>query len=156
MEGQCLCGTVKVKVHDDNLFGSKRRGHLCHCSQCRKVAGGLFGANLTIETEKVEISGEENLTRYDDPETLSGTPVSRYFCKTCGAYVEWLPSSCPVLIFFCRTGRSSPSRPSTKARPSSSSVFTLESPFLNGNLLQLSGKTGRSQSRGVCSTRPKV
>jgi hypothetical protein len=85
MEGQCLCGAVKVKVNDDNLFGSQRRGHLCHCSQCRKVAGGLFGANLTIETEKVEISGEENLTKYDDPETLSGTPMSRYFCKTCGA-----------------------------------------------------------------------
>jgi hypothetical protein len=88
MEGQCLCGAVKVKVNDDNLFGSQRRGHLCHCSQCRKVAGGLFGANLTIETEKVEISGEENLTKYDDPETLSGTPISRYFCKTCGAWVE--------------------------------------------------------------------
>jgi hypothetical protein len=85
MEGQCLCGAVKVKVTDDNLFGSQRRGHLCHCSQCRKVAGGLFGANLIIETEKVEISGEENLTKYDDPETLSGTPMSRYFCKTCGA-----------------------------------------------------------------------
>lgn len=85
MEGQCLCGAIKVKVNDDNLFGSQRRGHLCHCSQCRKVAGGLFGANLTIETEKVEISGEENLTKYDDPETLSGTPISRYFCKTCGA-----------------------------------------------------------------------
>jgi len=88
MEGQCLCGAVKVKVNDDNLFGSQRRGHLCHCSQCRKVAGGIFGANLTIETEKVEISGEENLTRYDDPDTLSGTPVSRYFCKTCGAPIK--------------------------------------------------------------------
>ena len=86
MEGQCLCGAVKVRINDDNLFGSQRRGHLCHCAQCRKVAGGLFGANLMIESSKVEISGEENLTRYDDPDTLSETPLSRYFCRTCGAY----------------------------------------------------------------------
>jgi len=45
---------------------------------------------LTIETDKVHITGEENLTRYDDPETLSGTPVSRYFCKTCGVPIRSL------------------------------------------------------------------
>lgn len=84
MEGTCLCGAVTVKVKDDNLFGSQRRGHLCHCANCRKVAGGLYGANLLIETEKVEITGKENLTRFDDPDTSSGTPVQRYFCKTCG------------------------------------------------------------------------
>lgn len=84
MEGQCLCGAVKVTVTDDNLFGSDRRGHLCHCLNCRKVAGGLYGTNLTIETDKVAIVGEDNLTKYDDPDTTSGTPVSRFFCKTCG------------------------------------------------------------------------
>jgi len=88
MEGQCLCGAVKVKVTDDNLFDSQRRGHLCHCANCRKVAGGLYGHNLTIETDKVNISGEENLTLYADPETSSGTPVSRYFCKTCGVPIK--------------------------------------------------------------------
>lgn len=44
----------------------------------------VYGHNLTIETEKVEISGEQNLTRFDDPNTTSGTPLARYFCKTCG------------------------------------------------------------------------
>ncbi|KAK5940005.1 hypothetical protein PMZ80_007423 [Knufia obscura] len=85
MEGTCLCKAVAVKVNDDNLFGTQRRGHICHCKNCRKVAGGLFGANLTIEEEKVEFpKGKDNIRRYDDPETLSGTPVQRYFCQTCG------------------------------------------------------------------------
>ncbi|EXJ87791.1 hypothetical protein A1O1_04718, partial [Capronia coronata CBS 617.96] len=85
MEGECLCKAVRVKVNDDNLFGDQRRGHLCHCASCRKVAGGPFGANLIIEEEKVEFpKGKDNLRVYEDPETLSGTPVQRYFCQTCG------------------------------------------------------------------------
>lgn len=75
MEGTCLCKAVTVKVNDNNLFGEKRRGyvstaasdiakpltssrHLCHCLNCKKVAGSLFGTNLIIEEEKVNITGE--------------------------------------------------------------------------------------------------
>ena len=76
---------VKVKVNDDNLFGEQRRGHICHCANCRKVAGGICGVNLIIENEKVEFpNGQDAIKKFDDPETLSGTPVSRYFCGTCG------------------------------------------------------------------------
>jgi len=89
MEGSCLCHAVSVKVNDSDLFGTQRRGHLCHCKNCRKVAGGVFGANLTIEEEKVEFpKGKDNISRYDDPETTSGTPVQRYFCRTCGVCVH--------------------------------------------------------------------
>ena len=48
----------------------------------------VFAHNLTIENERVEIWGEGNLNRYDDPETTSGTPVARYFCKTCGTPIK--------------------------------------------------------------------
>ena len=66
MEGTCLCGAVAVRVTDDNLFGTQRRGHICHCKNCRKVAGGLFGANLIIEDEKVEFpKGKDGIKRYD-------------------------------------------------------------------------------------------
>ena len=57
---------VKVKVNDDNLFGDARRGHICHCANCRKVAGGIAGINLIIENEKVEFpNGQDNIKRYD-------------------------------------------------------------------------------------------
>ncbi|OCT49081.1 putative glutathione-dependent formaldehyde-activating [Cladophialophora carrionii] len=129
MEGECLCKAVAVKVNDDNLFGEQRRGHICHCNNCRKVAGGIFGVNLTIEEEKVEFpKGKDNIKAYTvslsmhliaiylsspsaphrhlhliaicvsspsncalthmmrmhDPDTLSGTPLQRFFCQTCG------------------------------------------------------------------------
>ncbi len=84
MEGQCLCGTITVKIHDNDLFGAQRRGHICHCSNCRKVAGSLFASNLMIENERLSILGEENLAVFKDYNTTTGNPVSRFFCKTCG------------------------------------------------------------------------
>lgn len=42
---------------------------------------------MIIEADKVEITGADNLTIYNDPESLSGRIVKRFFCKTCGKYV---------------------------------------------------------------------
>lgn len=65
MEGTCLCKAVAVKVNDDNLFGEQRRGHICHCKNCRKVAGGIFGTNLIIEEDKVEFpKGKGSIKKY--------------------------------------------------------------------------------------------
>jgi hypothetical protein len=44
--------------------------------------------NLTIENEKITIEGAENLIEYTDTKTLSGTPLGRFFCKTCGKFVQ--------------------------------------------------------------------
>lgn len=84
MEGHCLCKSITVKVNDSELFSAKRRGHFCHCRNCRRVAGGIFGANLAIEAEKVEITGVEHLQEFIDRDTTSGTPMARCFCRNCG------------------------------------------------------------------------
>ena len=52
--GECLCGSIRVTITDDELW-TKRRGHLCHCANCRKVGGTFAQANLNIEKEKVQI-----------------------------------------------------------------------------------------------------
>jgi hypothetical protein len=84
MEGHCLCGAITVKVNDSELFSGHRRGHLCHCRNCRRVAGGIFGTNLAIEADKVEITGKDNLKEFIDRDTTSGNPMARCFCKHCG------------------------------------------------------------------------
>lgn len=43
-----------------------------------------FATNLIIEQDKVKIDGAENLSVYNDPDSLSGRTVRRFFCKTCG------------------------------------------------------------------------
>lgn len=83
ISGSCLCGAINVTIHDD-LF-STPRGHLCHCSNCRKIAGSFTSANLLIEREKVKVTDEKGAMRkYDDYATASGNVVERYFCGTCG------------------------------------------------------------------------
>lgn len=84
MSGTCLCGSVTVHIKDNELF-DKKRGHLCHCANCRKVAGSFVASNLLIEQEKVEIKDKKGtLKKYEDYDTLSGNPVYRTFCSTDG------------------------------------------------------------------------
>ncbi|KAJ9635520.1 hypothetical protein H2201_003181 [Coniosporium apollinis] len=84
LTGTCLCGSIRVTINDPDLF-TRRRGHLCHCANCRKVAGSYVAANLLIENDKVEIEDKNGtLKEFKDTETMSGTPVGRWFCSTCG------------------------------------------------------------------------
>jgi len=95
MEGHCLCGAISVKVNDTELFSGHRRGHLCHCRNCRRVAGGIFGANLAIEASKVEITGKENIKEYMDHDTTSGIPMARCFCQNCGTPIQSVTPTMP-------------------------------------------------------------
>lgn len=82
--GSCLCGSVKVTIHDRELF-TKRRGHLCHCANCRKVSGSFVASNLLIEEAKIEIEDVHGtLTKFVDTQTGGGTSLDRYFCSHCG------------------------------------------------------------------------
>ncbi|TVY40243.1 putative glutathione-dependent formaldehyde-activating enzyme [Lachnellula occidentalis] len=94
MEGICNCKAVKVTVNDADLF-SRPRSSICHCQNCRKTSGSVYGVNLIIESDKVSISGEENLSEYKDFDTTSGNPVSRYFCKTCGNSIKSMTTLLP-------------------------------------------------------------
>src|SRR5689334_12191528 len=80
LSSTCLCGSIRVTIHDTELF-SRPRGHLCHCANCRKVAGSYVSSNLAIEKEKVEVQDEKGvMKRYKDYATGSGKCVVRCFC----------------------------------------------------------------------------
>ncbi|KAF4464506.1 glutathione-dependent formaldehyde-activating [Fusarium albosuccineum] len=88
LKGSCLCGSIKVTITDSELW-TKRRGHLCHCANCRKVAGSYVASNFNIEEEKVQIVDDNQvLKKFIDKNTGSGKPVDRYFCSTCGCPVK--------------------------------------------------------------------
>jgi hypothetical protein len=101
MSGHCLCGSIHVTIKDPDLF-SRRRGHLCHCANCRKIAGSYVAANLVIEEDKVTIEDRDGTLKYfDDYETGSGKAVRRSFCGTCGWYgVAISLSLTPYLALF--------------------------------------------------------
>ena len=90
LSGSCLCGSITVTIHDNELF-TKPRGHLCHCANCRKVSGSVVSANLIMEEEKVDITDRDGTLKvYQDEATNSGNPVSRYFCAVDGKWVVLL------------------------------------------------------------------
>lgn len=84
LTGSCLCGSITVTITDKDLF-TRPRGHLCHCANCRKVAGSYVASNLTIEEDKVKIEDRDGTLRtYEDKETGSGNSVYRSFCSKDG------------------------------------------------------------------------
>lgn len=86
LSSTCLCTAIRVTITDDSLF-TRPRGHLCHCANCRKVAGSYVSSNLAIEKEKVEVQDPQGkMGRYEDWETGSGKKVTRCFCSGCGWY----------------------------------------------------------------------
>lgn len=82
--GSCLCGSITVTIIDSELW-TKKRGHLCHCANCRKVAGAPYGSNLIIEEEKVKIVDRDGTRKeFLDYKTFTGKPVRRNFCAVDG------------------------------------------------------------------------
>ena len=68
--GGCLCGNVRVETS-----GAPYRVGLCHCLDCRKHHGALFGASAIFPRDAVKIEGE---TR---------DYAGRFFCPRCGSSV---------------------------------------------------------------------
>ena len=75
VDGGCLCGTVRYKVHGpfhDMLH--------CHCSMCRKAHGAAFVTWVGVDQARINIEGGGLLSWYG-----SSSDSQRGFCNTCGA-----------------------------------------------------------------------
>jgi hypothetical protein len=70
--GRCLCGAVAFAAAD-----VESELHVCHCSMCRRWAGG---PTFCARVGKVEFTGAEHIGRYD-----SSAWAERGFCTGCGS-----------------------------------------------------------------------
>ena len=68
--GGCLCGAVRLVA-----TGRPNRVGLCHCLDCRKHHGALFGGSAIYPQDAVRIEGETRDWR------------GRHFCPRCGSPV---------------------------------------------------------------------
>ena len=72
---RCLCGSVSIQAE-----AMSRNVGSCHCSTCRKWAGGPM---LSVSCGKeVALTGEEHISIYD-----SSAWAERGFCKNCGSHL---------------------------------------------------------------------
>ena len=73
--GSCLCGTVRFSIKTkSNVVGA------CHCSMCRKWAGGPL---LVIEGgNHIHFEGSESICVFSSSEW-----AERGFCSKCGSHL---------------------------------------------------------------------
>lgn len=74
--GGCLCGNVRYTVR-----GPMRSVSLCHCGQCRKTSGHVWGSAVAPRSA-IDVTGE--VTWYRSSET-----AERGFCASCGSSLFW-------------------------------------------------------------------
>ena len=75
--GKCLCGNVTYKCHAEPtvIFN-------CHCEDCRRATGSVFGTNLFVPEDELEIFGE--VSSYSHTAD-SGSTMTKRFCSNCGS-----------------------------------------------------------------------
>jgi hypothetical protein len=76
-EGGCQCGGIRYRITGQPVWLA-----VCHCNECKRQSGGVFGMSLRMHAGDVQlIRGEmKHWTRPAD----SGGMVVCYFCGTCG------------------------------------------------------------------------
>lgn len=81
IDGQCLCGAVKVRARP-----VRPNVEACHCTMCRRWSGIAY-VGVQCGTDVV-FDGEENVVRYRSSEW-----AERGFCGRCGSglFFHYLP-----------------------------------------------------------------
>lgn len=75
----CTCGHLTAEVSGDPV-----RISMCHCLECQRRTGSVFGVQARFPRENVAISGNSTeFVRVGD----SGGHAKFHFCPVCGATV---------------------------------------------------------------------
>lgn len=85
-EGHCLCGAVELQGRGTPKIT------VCHCSQCRRWAGGI-AVGIMFE-EGLDIVKADGLTWYESSEW-----AERGFCKVCGTNLLYRMKSDPETYY---------------------------------------------------------
>ena len=82
LKGSCHCGTVKFKL----VSHTPQPYMHCHCSICRKTAGGGgYAINIMGEAASLKVSGRAALSVYRARINGKRSPAQRHFCSKCGS-----------------------------------------------------------------------
>ena len=91
LEGSCHCRAVRFSLEADSPVPFMR----CHCSICRKTAGGGgYSINLGGDAQTLKVRGKEHLGTYhavirEEGKRAKRSKAERRFCLKCGSAL-WL------------------------------------------------------------------
>jgi hypothetical protein len=77
----CCCGQLKLTYE-----GEITKTSMCHCHECQKRTGSVFGVQTRLDRSKAAIEGKSTeYSRVGD----SGGRIRFHFCPFCGSTVFW-------------------------------------------------------------------
>ena len=91
LKGSCHCGAVKFRLQSDSPVPFMH----CHCTICRKTAGGGgYAINLGGDARTMKVTGAKNIGIYralmrEKGKRTKRSPAKRHFCPKCGSAL-WL------------------------------------------------------------------
>jgi hypothetical protein len=92
--GRCLCGLVRFECGAEPEFQA-----CCHCEDCRRAGGGVYGSFVFVSGESLQITGE---MRSYEHESDRGNTMTKHFCPTCGSHMfgsnSKTPERCAVWV----------------------------------------------------------
>ena len=77
--GHCLCGLVRFECNAKPEFQV-----CCHCDDCRRVSGGVYGSFVFVSAEALHVTGE---MRSYERQNNQGSTMTKYFCPSCGSHM---------------------------------------------------------------------
>lgn len=102
----CCCGQLSAAVE-----GEPVRRSMCHCLECQRRTGSIFGVQARWPRGQVKLEGKATkYTRAGD----SGGKADLYFCPICGSTVYWIPQSQPDIVYVAVGAFADPTFPPPK------------------------------------------
>jgi hypothetical protein len=78
IDGQCLCGAIKIEAEAD-----PEKTVVCHCTDCQAGTASAFRVSVPVAGESLKITGTPAV--YVRTTAESGNPRAQGFCPTCGS-----------------------------------------------------------------------
>ena len=89
-KASCCCGQLQVHTSGEPVAIG-----MCHCLECQRRTGSVFGAQGRFPKEKARVEGESSVyVRTGD----TGRKVTFHFCGHCGSTVYWEPEALPDVV----------------------------------------------------------
>jgi hypothetical protein len=89
-------GGLQLRPAPAHCTGEPVRISICHCLECQRRTGSVFGAQarfLRAQVTAIEGRATQHVRRGD-----SGEPITFHFCPQCGSTVYWVLDAAPDLI----------------------------------------------------------
>lgn len=89
-EASCHCGKLSL-----TYTGEITKTSVCHCFECQKRTGSVFGVQTRLDVTKTEIKGEAKIFKRTGD---GGSEISFHFCPHCGSTLYWTADWAPGAV----------------------------------------------------------